>query len=417
MHRLTVALLAAVDSAVAAAVGVAAVFAPLTLIWVIGLAAPDWGALWPASATIWQFGHLVPVDVALTDDYLVAAGVDADASTFTLSLAPLAFVVFTALAGARSGIRASRAESWATGAITGLLVFTAAAAAVALTGANPVAAVDPVIAIAAPALVYAVPLTVAAVVTEWRESPEGLIADLRDRAEGDSAAWSEVPGEIARGVAVVITVLVGAGALIVAVAITLRIGEILALFQSAHVDALGAIVLTLGQLAYLPTLIVWGLAFVAGPGVALGAGAAAAPGGTTVGVLPGIPLLGAVPDSTSTWLLMLVLVPIAAGAFAGWVARSRLAASETEAWAPRIVTALGIAAGAAGVAAVLSWAASGSLGPGRLTEVGPDPGAVALAVGLETLVGVAILLLSPRGARAWMAGEEPRGERVAPPLD
>ena len=204
---------------------------------------------------------------------------------------------------------------------------------------------------------------------------------------------------------------------IVAVAITLRIGEILALFQSAHVDALGAIVLTLGQLAYLPTLIVWGLAFVAGPGVALGAGAAAAPGGTTVGVLPGIPLLGAVPDSTSTWLLMLVLVPIAAGAFAGWVARSRLAASETEEWAPRIVTALGIAAGAAGVAAVLSWAASGSLGPGRLTEVGPDPGAVALAVGLETLVGVAILLLSPRGALAWMAGEEPRGERVAPPLD
>ena len=66
---------------------------------------------------------------------------------------------------------------------------------------------------------------------------------------------------------------------------------------------------------------------------------------------------------------------------------------------------------------MLSWAASGSLGPGRLTEVGPDPGAVALAVGLETLVGVAILLLSPRGALAWMAGEEPRGERVAPPLD
>ena len=32
-------------------------------------------------------------------------------------------------------------------------------------------------------------------------------------------------------------------------------------------------------------------------------------------------------------------------------------------------------------------------------------------------IGVAILLLSPRGARAWMAGEEPRGERVAPPLD
>ena len=38
----------------------------------------------------------------------------------------------------------------------------------------------------------------------------------------------------------------------------------------------------------------------------------------------------------------------------------------------------------------------GRSGPGRLAEVGPQPGAVALAVGLEVLLGAAILLLSPR---------------------
>ena len=44
------------------------------------------------------------------------------------------------------------------------------------------------------------------------------------------------------------------------------------------------------------------------------------------------------------------------------------------------------------VAAVL---ASGSMGPGRLTEVGPSAPAFMLALGLEVLVGAAILLLSP----------------------
>ena len=51
---------------------------------------------------------------------------------------------------------------------------------------------------------------------------------------------------------------------------------------------------------------------------------------------------------------------------------------------------------AAAGAALMSALASGSIGPGRLAEVGPQPGAVALAVGLEVLLGAAILLLSPR---------------------
>ena len=51
MHRLIVALLAAVDAAIAVAVGLAATLAPLTLLWVFGLGdAADWGALWPTRA-------------------------------------------------------------------------------------------------------------------------------------------------------------------------------------------------------------------------------------------------------------------------------------------------------------------------------------------------------------------------------
>nr|NVP72911.1 hypothetical protein [Vibrio cholerae O1 biovar El Tor] len=57
MNRLLVALLAAVDALIAAAVGIAAALAPLTILWTVALGTgADWTALWPASVRLWQFG-------------------------------------------------------------------------------------------------------------------------------------------------------------------------------------------------------------------------------------------------------------------------------------------------------------------------------------------------------------------------
>src|SRR5689334_168625 len=123
MHRLIVLFLAAFDAAIAVAVGVAAIVAPLTLIWVLGLGdTADWGAWWPAGGVVWQFGHLVPLQLPLPGDYLAATGIDQTAASFTLSLAPLAFAAFTGIFAARSGSRASRADAWVTGVVTGTLV-------------------------------------------------------------------------------------------------------------------------------------------------------------------------------------------------------------------------------------------------------------------------------------------------------
>ena len=120
MNRLLVAFLAAVDALIAAAVGVAAALAPLTVFWVLGLGGTaDWGALWPASVRLWQFGNLVPLQITLPPEYLTAVGIDADGATFWLSLAPLAFAGFAALFAARSGARAARAGAWAIGVLAG----------------------------------------------------------------------------------------------------------------------------------------------------------------------------------------------------------------------------------------------------------------------------------------------------------
>lgn len=465
MHRLIVALLAAVDAAIAVAVGIAATLAPLTLLWVFGLGtSADWGALWPVSVTVWQFGNLVPVLVTLPPDYLAATGIDPAAASFTLSLAPLAFAAFTAIFAARSGVRASQADAWIAGVLSGTAVFGLLATVAAFTGQNLVGDTELWQAILVPTLVFGLPALAAALVTEWREAGAGLVARVRDRVEATPHGWGEVPALVARGTAVVVVGLIGLGAVVTAVGLVLRGGEAVALFQAGNFDALGATVVTLAQLAYLPTLAVWGMAFAAGPGFAVGVGTAVSPAGTQVGVVPGIPVLGALPESTTPWLLLLALVPVGLGALAGWIGRSRLVLSgaaggaaggprrsspevvsgddgrtavltgllasapiieaepagdpdDEDPMGARLVVAAGIAVLSGAAAALLSTVASGSLGPGRLTEFGPAPGPVALAVGLEVLVGAAILLLSPRGARRAGRGETGGAARREAPTE
>ncbi|MFC6326877.1 DUF6350 family protein, partial [Microbacterium koreense] len=329
MYRLVVVLLAAIDAVIAAAVGLAALMAPLTLLWAIGFGdEAEWAALWPTAAAAWQLGHFVPLDITLPAAYLVDTGIDPDLATFTLSLAPLAFALFTAGFAARSGRRASRADAWITGVVAGAVVFGILAAVVAVTGVAPLAVVERWQAILFPSLVFVTASLLGALVTEWQEAGEGAIARLRDRIEALDHGWGPVPALIARGGAAAITAIIGAAALLTAVAILGRGSEIIALYERANVDAFGATLLTLGQLAYLPTLVVWAMSYIAGPGFALGTGTSVSPAGTDVGVVPGVPLLGTVPESLTPWMLLLGLIPVAAGAFAGWIARSRLAASE-----------------------------------------------------------------------------------------
>lgn len=432
MNRLLVALLAAVDALIAAAVGVAVALAPLTVFWVLGLGgAAEWGALWPASVRIWQFGQLVPLQIALPPEYLTATGIPADAASFWLSLAPLAFAGGTAVFAARSGARAARAGAWVVGVGTSTVVTAAIAWLLwrSSAQAGSVAAVYGWQALVLPTLVFAVPALLGAIVGAWRHGDDGLVDTVRNRVHRDPR-WSTVAEASARGIGIAALGFIGVGALLVTAATVLRGGEVVALFEAAHVDAMGATMLAIGQLAYLPTLVVWGGAFAAGPGFALGTGTAVTPAGTNLGVLPGLPALGIVPESVSHWMLLSVLLIVAVGFVAGAAARSRLGdissapsapggrAAPAEASAPRAVALAAIVVGGGAAVAILAWVASGAMGPGRLAEVGPAPGPVAFAVGVELLVGAAIALFTPTRGRAVAHGDEATdaspGARLAP---
>lgn len=398
MNRLLVTLLAAFDAVIAAAVGVAAALAPLTVLWAVGFGgAADWGSLWSTSARLWQLGHLVPVQVTLPQAYTVDTGIAADAVTFSLSLAPLAFAAFTAVFAAGSGVRAAAAGAWATGVAAGTLVFAVVAVALQLTSSSPLASVEPWQAILLPIVVYAVPALAGALTRAWRDGDDGLVDSVFVRL--DRGRGAAIVSAAARGVAISVVGFIGVGAFVFGLALLVRAGDVVALYQAAHVDGLGATVFTLGQFAYLPTFVVWGGAVAAGPGFVVGTGSTVAAAGTQLGVVPGIPVLGAIPPSSSSALLLFALLFVAVGFVAGWVVRARLRAGgrpdAVERTAPRLIALAATMLCSGAAVALLATVASGAFGPDRLAEVGPAPGPLALAFAVEIGIGAAIALFGP----------------------
>lgn len=407
MQRLLIALLAAVDAIVAAAIGLALLLASLTLIWAVSFGAnTDWGTLWPIVAALWQFGHGVPLAIALPDALVRAVGIAPSAASFVLSVPPLLLLVLTAALAARSGRRAAIAGSWLTGVLSGAVVFGGLSAVVALSARSAVLTVPLPLAVLFPPLVFLCAALAGAVSTAWGEGDGGVLDRVQDALDRHPG-WVHVPADIIRGAVAALTAVIGAAGVALAVAALLRGGQVVALFEGLRVDALGVIVIGLAQLAFVPTLLAWSVAWLAGPGFAIGVGTTVSPAGTTLGVVPGIPLLGLVPEASSSWALIVVLVPVLAGAFAGWVIRSRQVSSGSEpGLTARLVITVGIGGAAGAGGALLAALSHGSLGPDRLAVAGPEPGPVALALGVEVLVGAAILLLSPRRSGTRAEAEE-----------
>ncbi|MEJ5868981.1 DUF6350 family protein [Pseudokineococcus sp. 5B2Z-1] len=220
--------------------------------------------------------------------------------------------------------------------------------------------------------------------------------------------------------------LVGAGACLV-VSLAAGAPQVLDLQGALDAGVVGGAVLVLGQLLLLPTALVWALSWTAGPGFAVGAGTSVTPGGTDLGLLPALPLLGGLPQQGTGggWLWVVVLLPVAAGAVAA--ARLRLLAplaapvpahgegdgdgdGEEEAGTaqrlrselarrglPALLRAAGTGAVAGAGAALLALLSSGPVGPGALGRVGPVAWQTGGAVGLLVALGAAAVLLVPAG--------------------
>ncbi|MFI6394642.1 DUF6350 family protein [Nonomuraea sp. NPDC050547] len=206
------------------------------------------------------------------------------------------------------------------------------------------------------------------------------------------------------GTAVATAIMLAGGLVLVVVAVALNFGDVRALSGQLSTGFVGGALLLLVQGLYLPNAVVWAMSYIAGPGFAFGTGTLVAPTGVQLGMVPSLPLLGALPDSgpVPAPMMAVIALPFAAGAVAG-VMVARIAPSPSYEVAPLWGFFSGVSTGL--VAGLLAALSGGPLRGGRLAAVGPSPWEVALSICLEVGVaagisaGVANWLLLNRKAR------------------
>jgi hypothetical protein len=261
---------------------------------------------------------------------------------------------------------------------TVVAVHTLLAVLLALAVDGPGARTDLIRCTAGPAL-----LAVAA--AGWgvlRES--GLLDAVLDRLPG--AVRAVLPAVLAG----LLTAL-GLGAAVVAVALAADTAGYAAVAGSLGGSGAGAVgLLALGALL-LPNAAAAALGVAAGPGFSVGAATVVSVHGISLGPVPALPLLAALPDTQAVPLL--AFVSQAVPALAGLVAGTTLGRRMTDDVGGSVVAGLWgvLTGGLLGLAAgVVVAVAGGSLGDGALADVGAPPVATALSVAAQAGIAAAV---------------------------
>jgi hypothetical protein len=185
--------------------------------------------------------------------------------------------------------------------------------------------------------------------------------------------------------------ILAAGAAFAGLSVAIGGGQAADTIAAYRTGVAGQTGIILVSLVYGANGAVWAAAYLLGPGFALGTDSTVRLTEVTVGPLPTLPLLAGLPDGPMGAAGAAVLaVPVLAAMFAGWLLTRRLMQSP-DGRLPEWSLVLGpavIAGPVAGVLlGVLAWFSGGSLGAGRLSEIGPSPW-------LVTLVAAAVVTVA-----------------------
>ncbi|MFH5822165.1 DUF6350 family protein [Georgenia sp. AZ-5] len=380
-------LVAGLESAV---MGWLAVAVPAIATYVATAAAPALGeATWQAAAgvgtSLWFLGH---------------GGALLTGPGTTMSVVPLG-VTLLSLALVYGAARRMRLRSVGAGA------FVPAGYLLAALVLFPFAAV-PVAPLQALLGVVALPVVGTVLALRGRVPAPAWWARLRGAPDAVTAGLA---GALRAGAA-----LLALAVVLAAVAAVTGWDRLLGIQAGYAPDAVSAVVMVMAQLIFVPTLLAWVVAWLAGPGFAVGAGTVFSPAEVVTAPLPALPVLGLLPSPASPEMGWAVLAPVLVGAAVGvWLDRRRRR--------PTLPGALASAAVAAGATALgvllLAAAASGSVGPGRMAVVGPEPLLLTALVLAEVGGGaaLAVVALHPRTAEAVRTAVEAARTRTGHPGD
>ena len=405
-----------VELIVTALFSAVAVFAAMSAVWATkGFGDMEFSSVAAMSAHLWLLIHGVPLDLA------AAFG----ASAGTMTLVPLGLSILPLLLCYRSGRRLARASyegEFLIPVLSGSVTYALISSAMygwASPHPQPLQALNAAL----------VPLGIVVAGLMWGGYREARSLSRMvgvDTAEqisqmsqysrwAGSYAWAVV-----RAAVVAFVALIGLGAVLLGIGILAGWSQIVATYQELHAGAVGDTAVTLLQLGFLPNLVIYAIAWSTGAGFSFGAGTSVGLTSSDAGTLPMLPILGAVPESMGTFGLLGLLVPLAAGAIAGWWFL-REGEDHLDEWVAlkvpfRPLSAL-ISAVVLGVmtgiltsfgALWLGWISYGSLGIGRFTEVGAEPLTFAAHTALTVGAGVTFGMLLSRALVPDSSRELPR---------
>lgn len=397
-----------------------AVVLPLVGVWFAdGFKDRTFESLGRLAGQAWLLIHGVPLQLQLS-----AAGSEQTLSG-TLSLVPLGLTLIPFFLSWRAGRRLARAsytdQLWQAlaGALTVYALIGAATAYLVRTD-------EVEISLLAGALIPLLAAGAGLLVGAYREA--GSWARL---IGVDAAAWVRRTSQHSRWAGSYLWAVIRAGllslgaivclsAILLAVTIAIRWADIVEIYEQLSPGIVGGAVLTVVQLGLIPNFVGWTMAWSSGAGFAIGTGSSLTPMATTVGPLPSVPVLGALPTGELSFGLAGLMLPVVAGVLAGWwfVREGEnhfdewLAIKVRARWFTATVSTLCLAvligAVAGCCAALVAWLTNGSLGIGRLVEIGPDPWRTALWVAAEVAAGVVI----GSAAGPWLEREPRRSRRA-----
>jgi hypothetical protein len=398
--------IAALEAAILVAISLGLVLVPLTLVWFLeNNPEVDWMVTFRAASDFWLLSH--GTGLVVPEGEILGILVPA----FVVTLVPLGMTIWLARSFYNAGKRFIAARSLWPGWLGGSLVYGAAALGISTAAYD--SAIYPIAwqGVFFPTILFMFFQVLGSLFGQPDEIFEGDILDQapeRDRVREFLNAlrlklhWSvrSIIGPAFRAGTSITVILLMVSAFTIAVLITINWIDITRLYESVQVSVLGAVVLTIGQLALIPNLVIYGAAWLTGVGFSIGAGSLISPLGSQVGPLPAIPVLGALPVGQ----LEFGMISIAVVLLAAFIATLSIRKSADEirfefatAWTAAISLGLSIAFVTATQMGLLAFISSGSAGPGRLSEVGVSPWLVALVVFVE--VGVVSTLAAFYSAR------------------
>lgn len=406
MNRPLTAVFSALEALLVVGIGIGIPLLPLTLMWGFQYELQvDWLVFWRTAVDTWLLGHGAGMRVMLEEDLATSLGLPGIHEPFVLSLAPLGFGLLTLLLGQRAGRRIAETPHHLVGLGVAVATFGVLAFAAVMTSLHELARPSIVQGTIFSTLVFAAGLAVGAVLARQRLALTRP-RDFIDRAWARLTDWPAsvrtiVGGALFAGAASAALVMIAAS-LLLAVLVAVNYAGVIALYQGSQTGVLGGVAITVAQLAFVPNLVIWCASWLIGPGFALGVGSAVSPLGTTLGPIPAIPVLGALPTGDLAFGFVGLVVPVVAGFLIGAVLSVREGVRMLP--LPSLVATGSLAGVVAGlVFGLLAWWSGGSGGPGRLSEIGPDALLVGLCAALE--VGIACVLGLLVGGRRQAASE------------